>query len=696
MDGEEIDLKQTKDESDWISGIINKDLIKANILEYLASEGEEKNKIKEDIESILEIKRNLELLSDHSLARAPTRAKASDGIFTIGTVINAGKELYPFRLGQIDFSNHLMIVGRPNQGKSTLMASILLQLIEHDDSFVMFDPKNDFAGLTKLNSEIYAVDANKDLRFNIFEAPPEVEPKVWRNLVIDGFASVFGFYHGTKAYLARAVNQIVDERGDDYHAGHVYELIRGQSESTRVNADYRDVLLSRLELMNQCKEVFWCTKSMPFQDMKWLIVRTHKVAIEINSLLFELILLREYTYRMVNGIKDDAAKLKVIGSDEASKGSLSNARQHDWSSRELGAPPITRVLTQSRQFKIGMMAADQLYSSLSDVLKSVASTKIIGRLNSGRDIEEATDDMILDEDRETIPKLQIGEWIVRTQRINKPFMIRSQNVMIPKITEEEIEAHMVDKRFWIEKEKQIEQIKKSVSSVLSQDEWYLLTHVNEHPFTQFSNRLKQGMGKGRLELAKHLLIEKGLAIERTIRLGAYRPWRILELTEDAIKLLASVNHNTAFWRHIRNRGIEHQLWQYLLGDKLKQIGFEEVHREKTIQIDGGQRIIDVYWEHEKKHFGCEVECSTSDIENKVRALEKLDMVVLAYSTEEALNRAKDWLTQHKELENKVRLVLLPNYLKELQSLIRADETRQKPNHRGKVDSNSDGTKGGLK
>ena len=71
-------------------------------------------------------------------------------------------------------------------------------------------------------------------------------------------------------------------------------------------------------------------------------------------------------------------------------------------------------------------------------------------------------------------------------------MIRTPNFIIPKITEEEIQAHMEGRRFWLQEEKAVKEIKRSVSSANSQDEWYLLAHVNEHPFMQFSNRLKPG------------------------------------------------------------------------------------------------------------------------------------------------------------------------------------------------------------
>jgi hypothetical protein len=274
-------------------------------------------------------------------------------------------------------------------------------------------------------------------------------------------------------------------------------------------------------------------------------------------------------------------------------------------------------------------------------------------------------------------------------------MIRSKNIAIPKITEEEVEAHMVNKRFWIEKEKKVEEIKKSVSSALSQDEWYLLKHVNEHPFTQFSNRIRQGMGKGRLELAKHSLIEKSLVVEHTVKIGAYRPWKLLELTNDGISLLASVGHDVRFWKHIKNEGIEHVMYKYLISDKLKQLGFD-TKREHRIDVENGYRVVDIYFEDNGKKVAIEIETSTADIQNKATALQEVDLIVLAYSTEETMDRIGNWLAEHKELNGKVRLVLLSDYLKELQSLIRRNGNGLKSNGQTKADSGSDGTKPRLK
>ncbi|MEM3083885.1 MAG: hypothetical protein QXU32_07555 [Nitrososphaerales archaeon] len=113
-------------------------------------------------------------------------------------------------------------------------------------------------------------------------------------------------------------------------------------------------------------------------------------------------------------------------------------------------------------------------------------------------------------------------------------------------------------------------------------------------------------------------------------------------------------------------------------------------------MDGSYRVVDIYFEDNGKKVGIEIECSTADIENKATALQALDIIVLAYSTEEILLRTKEWLAHHEELKQKVRLVLLSDYLKELQSLIRRDASGLKSNGRTKADSGSDGTKGGLK
>jgi hypothetical protein len=181
-----------------------------------------------------------------------------------------------------------------------------------------------------------------------------------------------------------------------------------------------------------------------------------------------------------------------------------------------------------------------------------------------------------------------------------------------------------------------------------------------------------------------------------VRLGAYRPWKILELTDDAIKLLEGVGHPCGFWRHIKHEGLEHVLWKYLISDKLKQIGFEPV-REKKIELEDGYRIVDIYWEDRGRRFACEIECSTMDISNKLRVLEKVDVFALAYITEENLQRTNSWLAQNVEgYSQKVRTVLLSQYLRELQSLIGQDGSGLNSDPRTKGNSGSDGTKGGLK
>lgn len=214
---------------------MDKDAIEKLLWVYsIEDDPKEKARLTSEIDSILGIFTPRLIFSKKPVLAVPDKEEIERGI-PVGIILQGEAEMYPFDLRIQDLWNHIVSAAAPSHGKSTLIANTKDQLTRSDIRWCSIDSKSDYAGLVKVHPEILVADAYSDLRLNIWEAPLGVEPKIWRSLVIDALAHIGGWGHGVKGYIQKAVDVIVSERGDDFHTGHVYEVVKGWSESSRVS-----------------------------------------------------------------------------------------------------------------------------------------------------------------------------------------------------------------------------------------------------------------------------------------------------------------------------------------------------------------------------------------------------------------------------------------------------------------------------
>jgi len=224
---------------------------------------------------------------------------------------------------------------------------------------------------------------------------------------------------------------------------------------------------------------------------------------------------------------------------------------------------------------------------------------------------------------------------------------------------------------------------------LSDDAWSLLLDVNSHPFKGLTTRYNDlNLSGRRASSAKDELIQKGLVIEIDVILGGYRPVKFLTLTSLAINLLGNVGHDVRLWRHTGHMGFKHQLYTVLIAYTLRKAGYE-TFIEKLMN---NERRVDVLAIVEGRTIAIEVETGSSiGIQNKMKVLDKVDELVLVSD-----NRASLQTVQIND--GRVRLVYLPDYLRELKSNYNSKISGNKYIKRKKPDSssyseNKDGKKG---
>lgn len=163
--------------------------------------------------------------------------------------------------------------------------------------------------------------------------------------------------------------------------------------------------------------------------------------------------------------------------------------------------------------------------------------------------------------------------------------------------------------------------------------------------------------------------------------------KFLVLTNLAIDMLRNVGHDVRLWRHTGHMGFRHQLYTVLIAYTFRKAGYQ-TYIEKLMN---DERRIDVLAIVEGKTIAVEVEVGSSiDIQNKMKVLDKVDELIIVSD-----NRASLEIPIKDE---RVRLVYLPDYLRELKSNYSSRVSGNKYFKRNKPDSsfysvNKDGKKG---
>jgi len=264
-----------------------------------------------------------------------------------------------------------------------------------------------------------------------------------------------------------------------------------------------------------------------------------------------------------------------------------------------GIPNIDILTSRVREFGEGLIVSDQEWSKLTDSIKANSFVKVIFRLGSGKDIEDAARSIGL-ERRDFVGKLRTGEAIVKVGELN-PFLIQ-----IPLAGVEKEKADLLINDRFPRQNKQIFPF--SSLDKLSEEERMFLQDILLCPLSNVTERYR------RLDLnpktgnrMKEKLAQTGLVKETTIKDG--RKITLLELTPKASILLGSNPKKS--WR---KGGVEHQYWVKKVAEDYRKKGYRV---EEEVPIGEGKSV-DVVAVKDGKRIAIEVETGKSDVERNVK------------------------------------------------------------------------------
>jgi len=210
----------------------------------------EKSQIRNDVETILGTYSAHLFFSDKPVLRIP-RLEESSGDVSLGRVVQGNKEGHAFSLHTNEFTRHIGIYGQTGHGKTSLLYSIIDQLIKFDIPFFYFDLKRDGRCLLRQHENLIVIPW-RQLRWNPLRNPPGMDLKSWWLLLAEVCGHVWGVYHAGVNYLL----EYLDGFYEDYKKSgrlptlqDLYEMMLGVEEKSRKRLEYFDVMYNRIRTL---------------------------------------------------------------------------------------------------------------------------------------------------------------------------------------------------------------------------------------------------------------------------------------------------------------------------------------------------------------------------------------------------------------------------------------------------------------
>jgi len=508
----------------------------------------------------------------------------TEGDIVLGTIFQADKTLYDFRIPLMDLNRHIGIFASSGHGKTVMIFNLIKQVMEYNRkapepiNFLIFDFKQDFRHLKGF--PIVCLRWNW-LRLNPFVPPEGMKEPDWFNLVCNIMAHTFSWFFGSQYYMAEFVSSQYEQVRENSYVN--MNKVREAVESTvekGYKTQYHDTVLNRLtQLTHVLHEVLDCEQGI---DVSGLL--KHPVIIELDGLdegianfLVNFFLFYIMHYRMAQRHRGGLKHLIIF--DEAHRifYKASELRQVDI---ELGPSPTQQLPRIIRDFGEGLVFSSQEPSKINDSVIANTDIKLVGYLGSGFDINAVQSMYRLEyEDSETFKKLKLGQWMVQKSGIPDPFLLQGIDYPLEKtVTDEELKETMKDFIANMQNEP-----KKTGGTMLeyvnlpplTEKAAKILTHVGQKPMRSISHRYKElGIHPLDGKNAVKELYDKKLVTMHPIQLSTGRPSGYLEPTGVGRMWLEKNNVNLSAWDdYIGNVGLEHRIFQWQTANALKKLGY---------------------------------------------------------------------------------------------------------------------------
>ncbi|MFB0562990.1 MAG: ATP-binding protein [Candidatus Lokiarchaeia archaeon] len=362
----------------------------------------------------------------------------------VGHVVDGRGMQIPFYLPFDIFTDqHVLISGLINYGKSHLAKLICYELIKAGKKVIILDSEDEYSHLCQFfPPEVLLSIDPRELKLNLIKPFRNlIDPVVARGNLINVMRESLFLRDGSCNLLDSCLMSLEGRENSTLLDLYNTVMSRSYKPGTR-HAQYNESLQNRLEMFlnSYLSPVFLCVEGHPLEDIMLkssIIIRVGKISNDlVLSFFVNFILNWIQTY--LEYYPEDAQG-NVILLEEVHRFTFKGAEKRS----DLREPIIISTARQIRKRHVSLVFINQLLSDIPKPLIGVVNTLISFRLINNSCIKILSDACgLYPEQSESISKLPKRVAMVFGGEFSQPYLIRTKDFEIHKISEEHIRDKM--------------------------------------------------------------------------------------------------------------------------------------------------------------------------------------------------------------------------------------------------------------
>jgi hypothetical protein len=594
-------------------------------IEYQLADPERKREI-DELLTILAVQRlGIAVGDERIVLEPPTPTISKDGDYEIGMVAYPGMLPFPFRVGRNELLRHVFILGPTGTGKSTLIISLLDQLLADGVPITVLDFKRNFRVLLAKHATLRVTTVGRDvapLALNVLRPPASVPVTEWVDALADIISSAYLLMHGARNVLKEALLSAINEYGADARVRDALAVIRNQLATSRGGSRRYGWLESTYRSLEELTKGTFGTALNATTSESLDHFFGQAVVYEVHGLgddqkrFFCLYLLQYLALLRKNSSAPREQLRHVLVFDEA---------QHVFPKDPFGTLSVpSRLVREIREYGDAVIAATQ-QSDVSESLIANSGFKIIMRCDFPRDVDFAS--RLLQIEPRWIPKIPLGSAILRLPiRYYSPFLI----TFPPQPIKNTVVADAAVRERWTSRDRTAPATDRPA---LSEKERLLLADVYAHPISTITGRYARLGWNGKIgNTIKDQVLANGSDVFTPVATPTARV-KILCLTTRGYAALGAMP--TRAWRA---GGVEHEYWRHRTTEVLSAAGWT-VHTEYDV---GEGHTVDLCAEQGTRRVFIEIETGHSDLPHNIaKAQDPAAFLVIVCTSSVVRDRWRD-------------------------------------------------------
>jgi len=623
------------------------------------------------------------LNSNRPVMETPPLGVFDDSDLDLGEIVSGDRTTARWSINCSELTKHTILCSRTGGGKSTVTRVVVREILKTrsrsptgEPNLLYFDVKDDGLPMVKSHPDLVYLPW-KQLRFNPLRPPPGMDRKDWWVLFAEACGFNFKIYLPGMNFILEYLDELSEKHPDTLPTmKDFYNLMIQHHEVTPKRVEYFSVMFNRMRtLISILGNNLDCSVGLPLERLisKPVILSLSRLRAAEQEWLITVILTWIYAYHLVQKRRGEERLRLLVICDECHRiwGSHLETSQI---SEEMGMPVLSLFPTQFRDFGVGLIGTTNMPALISQSFWSNASIKMTSNLSSGYDVWKTSEAMGLDDEQtQAIYKLKRGEWIVRIPRHSEPFMVVTPDYPVDWNIDEKLVERRLLENFpeLFMTETNARESKSEPFAYPSSNARDLLFHVARFPLKGVSTRYAElNLGiHGRA--IKEELMEKGLARETELPLGANRPTKFLVPTPRGLDFLKRNNVDVRKWTYWGNQGFEHRLCQTVVYFSFVK---SDCETKREAVLGSGKRV-DVFAVVKGRRVGVEIEMdSNADVWGFLKAQKTLDELMILCRDLEVLRHIESSLQKiaYPQVMNKIKLLTISQYLKSHRNILIED------------------------